>query len=181
VVLGITACEWIPDPGPRLDQDDDGVPVDEDCDDLRPDLATLDQWDGELQCGGSLAADTADGADLIEWSPCPHPLQAEDLVHLAGQEQVWRLVTAEATEVRITLSGDGFVPSQQDGGGVAFVVFAGAVCRASTCTVALPTVREGVDSADPVVHLHSDAGQAWYVVVSGGADGSPYRLDVDCG
>lgn len=176
----------------RFDQDGDGVTVFSDCDDENPDLSSFTSWDGELGCGDMIESDIREGSPQIDYANCQHPFEREDLIWFGGEEHIWRFVSPEDTDVAITMATEGFLMplNEPDTGGIAMIAFRGPTCELDRCTAALPIAPPEYSLETntrplwtPALYLHAQAGEAWYIVVSGGRGSapSPYRLDAVCG
>lgn len=194
VCVPLAGCVWIGSEA-RFDQDQDRIPAALDCNDESPSLGAFEAWEGTLGCGDAVTEDLDAAPDLVKYANCAHPLQPDDLVWLGGNEHVWRLRIDEPTDVRVDLETSALLLpiDDRDTGGIAMVAFQGPVCALDACTVALPesppAYREQVALASrppwaPVLYLRAEAGEAWYLVVSGGrkeGGPSPYTLAVSCG
>ena len=198
----------------RLDQDGDGIPGEVDCNDRDPEVDVLDGPFGDLVCGLTVTGDVYGGEELLEFVNCLHPFHGDDLVQLGWREDVWRFRSAAAAEVVITMDATEFWLNlgESDTDDIALVAFRGEQCEIPACVVGLPPAESPIPAGggggkddrtrpwSPSVRFRAEAGEPWYVVVSGGCtlntndqrlehelqpicdrvDSSPYALSVAC-
>ena len=202
VLLALAGCQWIDDDNGRLDRDEDGIHVREDCNDQNPEYAHLEPFHGELACGDRLEGDNHQGFDAMQVVNCLHPYEEEDLTRLGYKELAYGFVSDVPVDVVVTLHASEMLVDDlpYDNGGVSLIAIRGPRCTLDACQVGLPIVPEGwhrgeagtpvsieerEEGWEPQVFFHADPGERWFVVVSGGqeaSDGevSPFALDVDC-
>ena len=189
----LVGCAWVDEDAGRLDQDHDNYPVHLDCNDNSKSVSTMEAWDGEIRCGDSVAGDARDGQDLLRIVNCIHPTQRDDLVLLGNREHVYRFSSEVATDVEIKLYTESFLIAvhDRDTAGVALIANRGDTCELDSCEVGLPLApkrfRNDIPLAErpewtPELVFHAEAGEGWFVTVSGGRDDlpSPFTLDVRC-
>lgn len=192
VVLGLASgCEWIDDEEDRerRDNDEDGLPLTEDCNDQRAAVGLLPDPERVLPCGEP-SPGVVQGADRLGVSTCIHPLTSDsELAEYGALEDLWALEVPSSGVVTVRLSpepgftqatGQGDEGPELDLARIVLWAWPEGTCPRDHCNLGLPLALEsGALNVDAEVRFEAQAGSDWVLVVSA-AEGSEYTLLADC-
>lgn len=187
LLYALSACIWIPpaEQRTRLDDDRDGYPLREDCDDTREAVQRLDTLAAvELACNTLSVQqvepeDTAAGRVDLAVLPCPRPDRPERLVELEPDQRLYALKVDAPTAVDVSVGGT-FTPSRYLPANYALVGMRGPNCSDAACVVGLPMSGPVIEPTALESSLSTvlQAEETLYILVAGLAE--PFDLRITC-